>query len=455
MIGIYMFVAALIMLVIGYPVAFTFGAVSMFFGAIAAFLNIVPDNWTFMHFFTGWEFSDFTDEFLQMFSMMPFRIFSIMTNKILMAVPLFIFMGIVLQKSDLATRLLESMGVLFGKIRGGLAVSTVLIGALLAASTGVVGASVVAMGVISLPIMLKHGYSKKLSTGTICAAGTLGQIIPPSIVLIVLGDVFQLPVGDLFKFAFFPGIVLVAAYIIYILAIAFLDKDVAPAIELDERYTKAQNIKKALIAIIPPLILIVLVLGSIFAGIATPTESASVGSIGALILAAGYKKLNLAMIKEASLGTIKITAMVFAILIGATAFSMVFVYSGADDITAQFMTQLPGAKWGFLILSMLAIMFLGFFIDFIEISYIVVPILIPIANTIGLDPLWFAILIALNLQTSFLTPPFGFSLFYLKGVAPPSVKTTDIYQGVIPFITLQILVLISVVLFPGFYGFHA
>ena len=455
MIGIYMFGAALLMLVIGYPVAFTFGAVSMFFGAFAAFLNIVPDNWTFLHFFTGWSFADFTDEFLQMFAMMPFRIFSIMTNKILMAVPLFIFMGIVLQKSELATRLLESMGVLFGKVRGGLAVSTVLIGALLAASTGVVGASVVAMGVISLPIMLKHGYSKKLSTGTICAAGTLGQIIPPSIVLIVLGDVFQLPVGDLFKFAFFPGLVLVAAYIIYILIVAFLNKDVAPAIELDDRYTKAQNIKKALIAIIPPLVLIILVLGSIFAGIATPTESASVGSIGAMILAAGYKKLSFKMVQEASLGTIKITAMVFAILIGATAFSMVFVYSGADDITAQFMTHLPGAKWGFLILSMLAIMFLGFFIDFIEISYIVVPILLPIAHTIGLNPLWFAILIALNLQTSFLTPPFGFSLFYLKGVAPPSVKTTDIYKGVIPFISLQILVLISVVLFPGFYGFHA
>jgi len=454
MIGIYMFGASLVLLVVGYPVAFTFGAVSMFFGAMAAFLNIVPDNWSFLHFFTGWDFADFTDEFLQMFAMMPFRIFSIMTNKILMAVPLFIFMGIVLQKSDLATRLLESMGVLFGKVRGGLAVSTVLIGALLAASTGVVGASVVAMGVISLPIMLKHGYSKKLSTGTICAAGTLGQIIPPSIVLIVLGDVFQLPVGDLFKYAFFPGLILVAVYVIYILSISFLHKDVAPAIKMDSHYTKAQNIKKALISIIPPLVLIVLVLGSIFAGIATPTESAAVGSIGALILAAGYKKLSLNMIKEASLGTIKITAMVFAILIGATAFSMVFVYSGADDITAQFMTHLPGAKWGFLILSMLAIMFLGFFIDFIEISYIVVPILLPIAHTIGLDPLWFAILIALNLQTSFLTPPFGFSLFYLKGVAPPNVKTTDIYQGVIPFITLQILVLISVVVFPGFYGFN-
>jgi len=384
LIGIYMFGATLICLIIGYPVAFTFGAVSMFFGAFAAFINILPDGWSFAHFFAGWSFSDWINEFLQMFSMMPFRIYAIMTNKILMAVPLFIFMGIVLQKSDLATRLLESMGMLFGKIRGGLAVSTILIGALLAASTGVVGASVVAMGVISLPIMLKHGYSKKLSTGTICAAGTLGQIIPPSIVLIVLGDVFQLPVGDLFKYSVLPGFTLVGAYILYILIISFLDKDIAPAIKMDNSISKIANIKKALLDIIPPLVLIVLVLGSIFAGIATPTESASVGAIGSLLLALGYKKLNLKMVQEASLETIKITAMVFAILIGATAFSMVFVYSGADDITAQFMTHLPGAKWGFLILSMLSIMFLGFFIDFIEISYIVVPILIPIANNIGI-----------------------------------------------------------------------
>lgn len=440
-----MFVTALLLLVIGYPVAFTFGAVSMFFGALAAYFQVIPD---------GGTMSDFVQEFLQMFSLMPFRIFAIMTNKILMAVPLFIFMGIVLQKSELATKLLESMGVLFGRVRGGLAVSTVLIGALLAASTGVVGASVVAMGVISLPVMLKYGYSKKLSTGTICAAGTLGQIIPPSIVLIVLGDVFQLPVGDLFRLAFFPGLVLVGVYIIYILIVAFLDKSAAPAIEFDDSMTKTQNVKKALLAIIPPLVLIVMVLGSIFAGVATPTESASVGSVGAVLLAWGYKQLSLDMIKKASIGTIKITAMVFAILIGATAFSMVFVYSGADDITANFMMNLPGDKWGFLILSMLAILFLGFFIDFIEISYIVLPILIPIAHNIGLDPTWFAILIALNLQTSFLTPPFGFSLFYLKGVAPPTVKTTDIYKGVIPFILLQILVLISVVIFPHFYGFN-
>ena len=441
MIGIYMFWTALLMLSIGYPVAFTFGAVSMVFGLVAAFFEIIPDGGTFI---------DVSEEFFSMFSMMPFRIYSIMTNKILMAVPLFIFMGVILEKSGLASRLLESMGTLFGKVRGGLAISTVLIGALLAASTGVVGASVVAMGVISLPVMLKYGYSKSLSTGTICASGTLGQIIPPSIILIILGDVFGLPVGDLFKAAIIPGFVLVGSYILYILIISFINKDVAPAIPVKNDTNK---IKKAFIAIIPPLVLIVVVLGSIFAGIATPTESASVGSIGAILLAAMYKKLNYSMVMEASSETVKITAMVFAILIGATAFSMVFVYTGADEIVENFMTTLPGEKWGFLILSMLAIMILGFFIDFFEISYIVVPILIPIAQNIGLDPLWFAILIAMNLQTSFLTPPFGFSLFYLKGVCPPQVKSTDIYKGVIPFIIIQVLVLITIVLFPKFYGF--
>jgi len=445
MIGIVMFFAALILLVLGYPVAFTFGAVAIYFGLGAAWLEVMPDGGTIMEF---WE------EFLSMFSMMPFRIYSIMTNKILMAVPLFIFMGIVLQKSQLAERLLEAMGTLFGKVRGGLAISTVLIGALLAASTGVVGASVVAMGVISLPIMLKYNYSKALSTGTICASGTLGQIIPPSIVLIILADVFQLPVGDLFKAAIMPGLVLVGVYILYILIISFIKPEVAPALPQDESITRGESIKRALIAIIPPLTLIVLVLGSIFAGIATPTESASLGALGSIILALLYKKLTYSMLRDSALETVKTTSMVFAILVGATAFSMVFVYSGADEIVENFMTTLPGQKWGFLILSMLIIMFLGFFIDFIEISYIVVPILLPIAQTIGIDPMWFAILIALNLQTSFLTPPFGFSLFYLKGVSPPEVKTTDIYRGVIPFILLQILVLISIVVFPSFYGFH-
>ena len=444
MIGIIMFFAALIMLVLGFPVAFTFGAVAIYFGLAASYLEVIPDGGTLLEWW---------DEFLSMFSMMPFRIYSIMTNKILMAVPLFIFMGIVLQKSQLAEKLLESMGTLFGKVRGGLAISTVLIGALLAASTGVVGASVVAMGVISLPIMLKNRYDKALSCGTICASGTLGQIIPPSIVLIILADVFQLPVGDLFKAALVPGLVLVGVYIIYILIVAFLKPEVAPALSRDLETKYSTNVKKALVAIIPPLTLIILVLGSIFAGIATPTESASLGALGSLILAAMYKKLNFNLVKDASLETVKTTSMVFAILVGATAFSMVFTYSGADEIVEHFMTNLPGQKWGFIISAMLIIMFLGFFIDFIEISYIVVPILLPIAQTIGIDPLWFAILIALNLQTSFLTPPFGFSLFYLKGVAPPEVKTTDIYKGVVPFIILQVLVLASIVIFPELYGF--
>ena len=445
MIGLIMFLAALILLTLGFPVAFTFGAVALYFGAIAAYVELAADG--------AVALADWWDEFLSMFSMMPFRIESIMENKILMAVPLFIFMGIVLQKSELAERLLESMGTLFGKVRGGLAISTVLIGALLAASTGVVGASVVAMGVISLPIMLRHGYAKPIATGTICASGTLGQIIPPSIVLIVLADVFQLPVGDLFKAAVIPGLMLVGVYIVYILIVSFLKPDLAPAMKVEEGISYGSSAKKALIAIIPPLTLIVLVLGSIFAGIATPTESASLGALGSILLAAMYRKLNYNMLKEASLETVKTTSMVFAILVGATAFSMVFIYSGADEIVENFMTHLPGDKWGFLILSMLVIMFLGFFIDFFEISYIVVPILLPIAQKIGIDPLWFAILIALNLQTSFLTPPFGFSLFYLKGVAPPEVHTTDIYKGVVPFILLQILVLASIVLFPSFYGF--
>jgi tripartite ATP-independent transporter DctM subunit len=402
MTGLIMFAVALIMLLLGFPVAFTFGGVAVFFGL----LTEGPD----------------------MFSLMPHRIWSIMNNTILMAIPLFIFMGIVLQKSKLAERLLESMGFLFGEIRGGIAISTILVGALLAASTGVVGASVVAMGVISLPVMLKYNYDKRLATGTICAAGTLGQIIPPSIILIILGDVFQEPVGDLFKAALWPGLSLVG-------------------------FSKRQQIGKAALAVIPPLVLITLVLGSILTGVATPTESSSVGGIGAIALAALYGRFSIRMVWESSLETVKITAMVFAILIGATAFSMVFTYTGGDWIVEEFMLGLPGEKWGFLILSMLIITVLGFFIDFVEISYIVVPILAPIAASLDINPIWYAILVAMNLQTSFLTPPFGFSLFYLKGVAPPEVRTTDIYAGVVPFIVLQMIVLTILIVFPQWFGF--
>lgn len=441
MTGIIMFFAALLMLAIGYPVAFTFGSISIFFGIIAAIVAVAPDV----------SYMAISHEFLRMFSMMPFRVYSIMNNTILMAIPLFIFMGIILQRSQLAERLLEAMGTLFGRVRGGIAVSTVLVGALLAASTGVVGASVVAMGVISLPVMLRYGYSKPLATGTICAAGTLGQIIPPSIVLVILSDVFQLPVGDLFAAAFAPGFALVGAYIIFILIWAFVKKDVAPAMPPQDG-TRMANFGHALTAILPPFILILLVLGSIFIGIATPTESAAVGCVGAVVLAAMYKKLSWQIIEESAFETVKVAAMVFAILIGATAFSMVFLYTGADSIVEHGLTNLPGQKWTFLFLSMLVIFVLGFFIDFFEITYIVVPIIKPISEVIGIDPVFFAILIAMNLQTSFLTPPFGFSLFYLKGCCPPEVRTVEIYRGVIPFIILQILVLVSLALFPGFYG---
>ena len=427
MIGILMFLTALVLLLAGFPVAFTFGGTAVFFGLLA--------------------------EGPRIFSLMPHRIYSIMNNTILMAIPLFIFMGIILQKSKLAERLLESMGSLFGEIRGGIAISTVLVGALLAASTGVVGASVVAMGVISLPVMLKYNYDKRLATGTICAAGTLGQIIPPSIILIILGDVFQQPVGDLFKAAFWPGMTLVLVYVIYIIAITLMNPKLAPPVRLGKEHgNKRHQVMTALKAIVPPLVLIVLVLGSILVGVATPTESAAVGGVGALILAALYRQLTVKMAWDSASETVKISAMVFAILIGATAFSMVFTYTGADYIVEDFMLALPGEKWGFLIFSMIAIMTLGFFIDFVEIAYIIVPILAPIADRLGIDPLWYAIMVAMNLQTSFLTPPFGFSLFYLKGVAPPEVRTMDIYRGVTPFIALQVIVLAILILFPHTFG---
>ena len=445
MIGLIMFFTGLGMLFIGFPVAFTFGAVSVFFGMAAGIIEAFSD---------GELLVDGIDNGLMMFAMMPHRIWSIMNNTILMAIPLFIFMGLILQKTKLAERLLESMGYLFGEIRGGLAISTVLVGSLLAASTGVVGASVVAMGVISLPVMLKYNYSKGLATGTICAAGTLGQIIPPSIVLIILGDVFNVPVGDLFKAALFPGLVLVAAYTVYILIAAYLNPQIGPAVRIErqEGESKKSQVISALFSIIPPLSLIVIVLGSIFAGIATPTESSAIGCVGAVILALLYRKFSFSMLMESSMETVKITAMVFGILIGATAFSMVFTYTGGDLLIENFMLSLPGDKWGFIITAMLVIMVLGFFIDFVEISYIIVPILVPISEVIGVNPIWFAILIAMNLQTSFLTPPFGFSLFYLKGVAPSSIKTTDIYKGVIPFILIQVLVLASIVFYPEWYG---
>ncbi|MBT3308485.1 MAG: TRAP transporter large permease subunit [Gammaproteobacteria bacterium] len=428
MIGLLMFVTALLLLLFGFPVAFTFGGVALLFGVLS--------------------------EGVEIFAFMPFRIQSIMENSTLMAIPLFIFMGIMLQKTNLAEQLLESMAKLFGKVSGGLAISTILVGTLLAASTGVVGASVVAMGVISLPVMLKYKYNRPLSCGVICASGTLGQIIPPSIILIILGDVMGLPVGDLFRAAVIPGLVLVGLYIGYVLLYSHFVEDSAPAIPFDddEQSRRGQQYLQAMKAIIPPLVLIIVVLGSIFSGIATPTESSAVGGVGAIVLSILYRKFSLKALLNSAEETVKITAMVFAILVGATAFSMAFTYTGGDRVVESYLLQLPGEKWGFLIFSMLFILLLGFFIDFVEIAFIVVPILLPIAEVLGIPLLWYAILIAMNLQTSFLTPPFGFSLFYLKGVAPPEIKTTDIYRGVTPFILIQISVLASILTFPNFYG---
>jgi len=427
MIGIVLFITALCLLFVGYPIAFTFAGISLVFGWFALGADL--------------------------FAFMPYRIMSIMQNTILMAVPMFIFMGVVLQKSKLAERLLESMAILFGELRGGLAISTIVVGAFLAASTGVVGASVVAMGVISLPVMMKYNYDKRLATGVICASGTLGQIIPPSIILIILGDVMGLPVGDLFHAALWPGISLILAYILYVTYVAWRHPERAPAIPVSQAQKKGA-VARALIAIFPPLFLIIAVLGSIFSGIATPTESSALGGVGAILLAFFSGNFKFKMLLDSAKETTKVTSMVFAVLIGATAFSMVFTYTEGDYLIEEFMLELPGEKWTFIALSMLTILILGFFIDFVEIAFIIVPILTPIAETLGINMLWFAILIAMNLQSSFLTPPFGFSLFYLKGVAPKGILTTDIYKGVIPFILIQVSLLALLVIFPQLFGFN-
>jgi len=415
-----MFAVLFLLLLLGFPVAFTLGAVAFAFGS----------------FFLGIGF----------FDLLPLRIWGIMTNFTLLAVPLFVFMGVVLEKSGLAEQLLETMGKLFGRVRGGLAISVIIVGSLLAATTGVVGASVVTMAVIALPAMLKHQYAPTLASGTIAASGTLGQIIPPSIILILLGDVIGIPVGQLFMGAVVPGMMLVLAYIIYIGFVAWRHPDMAPAIKADQDQD-LHLMMLVLKSLLPPLALILTVLGSIFFGIASPTESAAVGALGAMTLAALHGKLTLKNLNQAMQQTTRLTSMVFLILIGATAFGLVFVGMGGDGLIFDIFEQLPGGKWGFLILSMLLIFILGFFLDFIEICFIVVPIIAPVAIHLGLDPLWFALLIALNLQTSFLTPPFGFSLFYLKASAP-NIKLQAIYRGIVPFVIIQLIVLAIVIAFP-------
>jgi len=442
-----MFGVAVIVLLMGYPVAFSLAGTAILF----AFFGVQMDVFD-----------------ISFFGAYPERIFGVMRNQTLIAIPLFIFMGVMLERAKISEELLETMGMLFGKVRGGLGISVCLVGALLAASTGIVGATVVTMGLISLPSMLRFNYSHSLAAGIVAASGTLGQIIPPSIILIILGDVISsahqqaqlalgnfsptsVSVGDLFVGALLPGLVLVGLYILYIAIVAFLKPEVAPALpdEILQSVTGRKLWIKVIKVLIPPLLLIMGVLGSILAGLATPTEAASVGCVGGIILTAFKGKLTLKIMREVMITTTHVNCMVFVILLGASMFSLVFRGFEGDVVVHELLTSLPGGVASAFLVVMLIMFVMGFFLDFFEITFVVVPIVGPILLMMGLDPVWLGVMIAINLQTSFLTPPFGFALFYLRGVAPDTVTTMEIYKGVIPFIFLQLIMLIILWFWPG------
>ena len=431
--GPLMFAGALVFLSLGYPVAFSLGGVAILFGLIGINLGV------------------FDPIFL---TAMPQRIFGIMANYTLLAIPYFIFIGSMLERSGIAENLLETMGILLGRLRGGLALAVVIVGALLAATTGVVAATVVAMGIISLPIMLRYGYSKELATGVIAASGTLGQIIPPSVVLVVLGDQLGVSVGDLFIGSVIPGLMMAGAFALHVLIVSFLKPELAPALPEEVRAIGAKALSKRVFQVmVPPLILILLVLGSIFFGIATPTEAGAVGSLGAIALAAANRQLSWASLQQVCDVTLRISSMVIFILFGSTAFSLVFRGLNGDQFMFDVLANLPGGEVGFLVVSMTVVFILGFFIDFFEIAFIVVPLFVPVAQQLGLDLVWYGVVLGANLQTSFLTPPFGFALFYLRSVAPPEVTTGDIYRGAVPFVLLQLLVMLLIIVFPGLVSF--
>ncbi len=412
-------------ILLGYPVAFTLGGISVLVGLFV-----------------------FDSDFFYLLSL---RIYGTMQNFVLLAVPLFIFMGIMLEKSGIAEKLLHTMSMLFGNVRGGLAIAVVIVGAMLAASTGIVGATVVTMGLISLPTMLKNGYRSSISTGVIASSGTLGQIIPPSVVLVLLGSVLNVSVGDLFLAAVIPGICLVSIYLLYIIVYGRIFPDRIPTVSKDE--LKAFRSKgftgEVIKSFLFPFILILIVLGSIFAGVASPTEAAGVGAFGAIVLAIVSKKFSLKILKEVMQETTMLTSMVFMILVGATALSLVFRGLEGDKFLLELIESANLGPLGFLILVMVVVFISGFFIDFIEIVFIIVPVVAPIFVSMGVDLIWIGILLAINLQTSFLTPPFGFALFYLKGVAPPEVRTSDIYKGIVPFVLIQLLFLVLLIVFPN------
>ena len=426
--GPLMFVVAFLLIFSGYPVAFALGGTSLLFAVVGVAAGYFEASLLFA---------------------LPERIFGIMLNGVLLAVPFFVFMGTMLERSRLAEDLLHTIGLLFGPLRGGLALAVVIVGTLLAAATGVVGASVVAMGLISLPVMLRYRYSTELSAGVITAAGTLGQIIPPSVVLVVLGDQLGVSVGDLFLGALFPGLILAGMYALYVVAVALLRPRAAPALPAEERgLPPAAFARRVALVMLPPLVLILLVLGSIFAGVATPTEAGALGALGAILLAALNRRLDMTALRSTAEATTSLTAMVIFLLIGSTAFALVFRGLNGDIWIEELLTNLPGGVVGMLIVANLSIFVLGFFLDFFEIAFILLPLLVPAAQLLGIDLVWFGVMVGMNLQTSFLTPPFGFALFYLRGVAPPEVRTTQIYRGAIPFIVIQLIGLSLIVIYP-------
>lgn len=433
-----MFAAVFVVLLTGYPVAFALSGTALIFALIGTWLDV------------------FDAAFLDA---LPNRLYGIMSNQTLIAVPLFVFMGAMLERSKIAESLLETMAELFGSTRGGLAISVVLVGMLMAASTGIVGATVVTMGLLSLPTMLRQRYDAAISCGTICASGTLGQIIPPSIVLVLLGDVISsayqeaqlemgiyapetVSVGDLFAGAVLPGLGLVVLYFLYLFISAWLSPGCMPAIEQHQGNQEPQRLVWRVVSgLMPPVLLIMAVLGSIMSGVATPTEAASVGAVGAIVLAIINSQLNYQRLKDVMQSTTRITSMVFLILIGASIFSLVFRGFGGDEQIVEILAELPGGKFGAMMSVMLVMFALGFVLDFIEITFVIVPIVGPVLLMMDIDPVWLGIMIALNLQTSFLTPPFGFALFYLRGVAPKEITTGQIYKGVAPFIAIQLIML--------------
>ena len=438
--SILMFATTFAFLLFGFPVAFTLAGTAILFAIYASFANFLS--------------ADFL-------ALIPSKIFGTMTNELLVAVPLFVFMGLILEKARIAEELLETIANLFGKIKGGLGFTVIIVGTLLAASTGIVGATVVTMGLLTLPTMIKWKYDKKLASGLICASGTLGQIIPPSIVLILLSDVLQgaysqsqllqgkipsnpISTIDLFAGAILPGILLVSLYCLWQIIIIYFKPDYAPAINSK----KKPFTLKTLNIILLPIILIVLVLGSILLGIATPTEAASIGAVGAIVLTILKKSFSVEILKKSALDTTKISSMIFLILISAKIFSLVFIGLEGREMLTLFINQIPGGTVGAMLFLMILIFFLGFFLDFIQIIFTIIPIIGPILLQMDINPLWFGIMIAVNLQTSFLTPPFGFALFYFRGIAPASIKTTDIYKGVMPFVAIQLIVLLLIAKFP-------